>query len=508
MLKKQALLIALILTLVVCQPAFATSMGEHSRVGAVVGKVITYDQNKNKYIVYGRISFLTENGFRVYETGKFYSVSPDTEKADKLIKENMNKGIKAFGYFEAVKQTINQETLVVNRVEEYDPSMDSGIMEPAYGPKIGPDPWMGFGIPISAANAQMMTLKDSWDFIYMLEQFKQLLPTTKLRLQIEDKKHKETFVENLVTKEEYNPIELAEYLSSEIIFKPESSTGDTTFKKPYRAFWQSYFKEIYLMEKSEEAYQDIIRAIKGYSFMETQKGRLNHLVEQVPVIRPEIDIFMKTIENLVGGTPQELEKWATPAVLYGKIEPYYNIVQTIDPKTRKIHIKADYTGPYYADLDQLIYAISYTAKKESLPSTPDTHNNNNIEKWQIGWNAVSEDDITVPGLTIKQALGTEDHPTWMIGTRVLVYKIVHTSPEGKTTISYSHCEHGKMEEGTFTSADGGSTTVTFYGHYIKPWIDVPVPYGQPPQKIASVLVKPAYNYLLTALREVAFKGGF
>ncbi len=491
---KKYISIALLLTLVVCQPAFASSMGDYSRTGAFVGKVITYDQQKDKYIVFGRLSLLTENGYRVYETGKFYSVCPDTKSADKLLKENIGKGIKAFGIFEAVKQTTNQETLVAKKVEKYDPSMDSGVLEPAYGPGIGPEPWIGFGVPISGGTARMMTIQNPWDFVWMAESFKRLLPNNNLILQMENKKHPETLVKNTITKETYKPEKLAELLTSEIIKTSNSQTGNTTFKKPYHQFWQNTFKEIYLMEKDNKAYHDILRSIKGWTFIETQKGRLNHLAEKAPVIRPEMDIFMNTVEQSLRGTPAEFSKWAAPSLFYGNIQPQYEWKE-INGKLHKVYIGSTYTGPYYSESNQLIDAITHATKTKTLPSTT----NNNIEYWKIGW---VDAERNVESITEEVALDAQKHTNWFIGTRILVYEItfIPDDPEAKSSTTYKHLESGNMEEGTFKSASG-TTIVKCIGHYIKPWIDCS-------QKISSILSKPEYNYLLSALRDISLKGGF
>lgn len=514
---KKYISLALLLTLVVCQPAFASSMGDYSRVGAVVGKVITYDKQKDKYIVFGRMSILTEKGYKVYETGKFYSLCPDTESADKLIKENMGKGIKAFGVFEAVKQTTNQEILLVKKVEKYDPSKDG--LEPAYGRGIGPEPWLGFGIPVSPGTAKMMAIQKPWDFVWMTEKFKRLLPPCDLELQVEDNKHSKTLVENTKTKETYDPKELAEHLTSDIIKSFNDPKKATAFKKPFRQFWQETFKENYLMEKNEKSYQDILRGIKGWTFLETQKGRLNHLIEEVPVIRPEMDIFLQTVERLLSSDPEPMEQWATPALFYGIIDPSYTAVKTTSGEMRLVYSGGHYTGPYYATKEQLIDAILCAINKNSLPESKNESPescNNNIEKWPIGWGSgatgqegkKSGEAKSVKGLTILEIMEVKDHPSWMIGTRVLVYKIEHVSKDGERTVSWVHVEYGNMEEGTFESPDGGSTTVTLDAYYIKPWIDIKNPNGTIKEKISSIMPKPAYNYLLSALRDIAIKGGF
>lgn len=491
---KKYISLALLLTLVACQPAFASSMGDYSRVGAVVGKVITYDKQKDKYIVFGRMSILTEKGYRVYETGKFYSLCPDTESADKLIKENIGEGIKAFGVFEAVKQTTNQEILLVKKVEKYDPSKDG--LKPAYGPGIGPEPWLGFGIPISPGTARMMTVQSPWDFIWMAESFKRLLPNSNLMLQMEDGAHSETLVKNTTTRETYKPEKLAEYITSEAVKTPNNQTGNTTFKKPYRQFWQNTFKEIYLMEKDNKAYHDILRSLKGWSFIETQKGRLNHLAEEVPVIRPELDVFMDTVEQSLKGTPVKFTKWAAPALFYGNIQPQYRMELDEYGKWQKIYIGSTYTGPYYSDSNQLIDAITYANKNEVLPST----DNNKVEHWEIGWEGAGGN---VEGITEETALIAQKHPDWMIGTRVLVYRItfIPDDPKAKSSTTYQHIEYGNMKEGTFRSS-GGTTIITCIGHYIKPWI------GQSTEKVSSILSKPEFNYLLTTLRDISLKGGF
>ena len=50
---------------------FGSSSGLQSRQAAIVGKVICQSDITEQYIVYGRLSLVTSQGFRVYEAGKF-----------------------------------------------------------------------------------------------------------------------------------------------------------------------------------------------------------------------------------------------------------------------------------------------------------------------------------------------------------------------------------------------------------------------------------------------------
>ena len=105
---------------------FGSSSGLQSRQAAIVGKVICKSDITEQYIVYGRLSLVTSQGFRVYEAGKFFYVTPTDQDSKRFIEQRIGQGVKAFGQLELMRGAINSEILYSNRIIEYKPEDDLG----------------------------------------------------------------------------------------------------------------------------------------------------------------------------------------------------------------------------------------------------------------------------------------------------------------------------------------------------------------------------------------------
>lgn len=485
--------------------AFAApaSMGSAFRDGAIVGKVICKSDITEYYIVYGRLSNWTSQGYRVYETGKFYYVNPTDQKSRKFIESRVGQGIKAFGTFEIVPDSSQAEIMITNDIIEYDPQQDVGKLEPAYGGNAGPHPWLAFGVAKKQNTASMINMEKSTTVINTLVHLSDLIYTEghTLCTEVKGKEHETNTVLPDRRKDKKYPIE--DVVGAVAGDKTEFTPKDPKYRGPIRNFWQVNIHPYWLLEPSQALYEKMNKSLRGYMFIEGLLGKINNLYENIPSIRPEMDIFMEYIENQ--SKDKTFSKWASPAVFYGFIdgEPeeksYLMATPRPNPKNPfEQFVSAMYIGPYYPE-DQphiLVDAVTevITGRVPKIESTEDNQSElyRNKEQWPIGWRG---EGSLYPGFTVAQYKQYKGHNVWMTGGRVLVYEIKTCDPEGCST-SIVHIEHGSMEEGTTTttnaSGETSTTTVTLIGHYIK---------------VDHILIKPQYNYLLDLMREITFKGG-
>ena len=472
---------------------FGASSGLQSRQAAIVGKVICKSDITEQYIVYGRLSLVTSQGFRVYEAGKFFYVTPTDQDSKRFIEQRIGQGVKAFGQLELMRGAINSEILYSNRIIEYKPEDDLGVMEPAYG-AIGPHKWIGFGVAQDQYRVSSIKLDKSTDAIKTLVNFTTPLLQEGRTIRTEHKggEAKAVFYEPKTKK----VFELEDVVSALIGTKSEFTPEKKDFLAPIRTFWQANIKQSWLIEKGQAAHAEMSRALRGYIFITGQSGKVNNLMEGVPVLRPDIDKFMSYIESKRG---EGFSKWASPAVFYGKISgkpsKYTYLLTTpveVESKYKDIsYINPTYTGPYFAEnnpesLVEHIVEIKNDNILEIKSKDP-SQNYRDIEIWPIGYPG---EGSLYKGFTADQYAHYAGQNVWMTGSRVLVYKIVSCDEEGCST-SYSHIEYGDMEEGTFTNGKN-TTTVTLVGHYIKP---------------EHIITKPQYNLLLDLIKELVFKGG-
>lgn len=506
-------ILVLAVMLAVLQPAFSFAVGtgeeyqfQHdentanpsaflSRQGAIVGKVIGKSDITDQYIIYGRMSLLSPDGYRVYKTGKFFYIDPRTEEREKFVEERIGKGIKAFGMLEGVRQTVNMEVLYADSIIEYKPEDDAGVMEPAYGPKSGPFKWIGFGVAQKQYKVDNINFIKSTDVVNMIAHL--MTPVLQngrfLRSELKGRDY-ETNIYELETKKDFKLEEVVKALTTDrspdnpLPFLPENNPK---FKQPIRLFWQTTFDQAWLLERNFTAYDQMSKSLRGFVFVLGQKGKANNLLEEVTVIRPDIDDFMKYIEDQLGDA--SFSEWASPAVFYGMIDGSPNREVFSCPTPRPIpgtmrYETPDYIGPYYPEdePDKFIGAI-VEVKEGRIPKVnsddPAAHYRD-IERWPIGYQG---EGSLFPGLTPWQYQQYSGQYVWMTGTRILVYEVTICGEDGCTT-HIEHIEYGKLE--TENLPEG--TTVTLIGYYIKP---------------DHIIIKPQYNYMLNLIRELFFKGG-
>ena len=100
----------------------------------------------------------------------FFYVTPTDQDSKRFIEQRIGQGVKAFGQLELMRGAINSEILYSNRIIEYKPEDDLGVMEPAYG-AIGPLKWIGFGVAQDQYRVSSIKLDKSTDAIKTLVNF-------------------------------------------------------------------------------------------------------------------------------------------------------------------------------------------------------------------------------------------------------------------------------------------------------------------------------------------------
>jgi len=392
-------------------PWGSSSLGKIHRKAAVVGKVIAYSQETESYVVFGRLSIDSGQGYQVYERRKFYRVYPRWGETGAQLNKNLGNGLKLFGTYELSTGTGNEEKLLAEKAVSYDPAADiKAGEEPAYGSGVGPYDWIGFGVPVITEKAFNMTVNKSSDIVNNLALIR----------------------DSIGVGSGGNANQVLNTL------KPDPT-------KKLREAWQSY--EIsWFMEKDLDTLNQMGRAVGGSAYLcglSGGKGTSNIYLEQVPLLRPQIDTFMKAVETAELG---QFKEWACPAVFYGMVTPKF------DKDEQKQSLFFD--GVYFRD-DEPGAMITAMSSREGI----------NKETWKIKGLSLSNDDI-------KGAC-------WFSGQRVLVYE--YTDNEGE-----SHITH--VYDGSFKD-DPEYTLVDCY------------------ITVNKLLTKSEYNLMLDLTRELAMRGG-
>ncbi len=358
-----ALLIVIISTLPVLAatnaPWGSSSLGKIHRKAAVVGKVIAHSSETDSYVVYGRLSMDSGQGYRVYERRKFYRVYPRCGGTDTALSSNIGSGLKVFGTYELCTGTGNEEKLLADEASPYDPATDIRVgEEPAYGPGVGPYDWVGFGVPVITTKAFDITVNRSSDVVNTLAQ---MYDAVDFKTQNAGKENAGQIFKTL---------------------NPESI-------KQLRQVWQQY-KISWFIEKDLETLNQMRRAVGGSTYFFGLHGGTTDYIEQVPLLRPQVDSFMEAVENAGQG---HFEEWACPAVFYG-------IVSKNNPTVY-------FDGVYFQD-DKPHNMVDSISSQEDI----------NKENWRI------------EGLNVNIAESVNQKYCWFSGQRVLVYEYI--DDEGKT----------------------------------------------------------------------------
>lgn len=332
------------------------------RDAAVVGKVVSYNPADNSFVIYGRLSVNDGRKWRVAETRKFYQVYPKLKSMASALQARMGSGAKAFGTFQSTPDS-GDEHFVVSKVTSYDPSVDPPVgLLPAYGPGVGPAPWVGFGVAVLPKHLMEFNIDDVRDFVRCLADMRDAVmgcdgekseKEMELLVGVSDAK---TFVGRLLS--------------------------DCPLRERVALAWRSHYNSKWCLAKDDAALSECVRAVGGSAFFTGLRGWTNNLVESVPVTRPDIDKFMSSPRG--GG--DEVEDG--PAVFFASVSAV---------RDSRGNITALYaSGPFFTSPSALVNGIkSGTAEHSGT--------------WRI------------EGRNQKRAEVLDGKKCWLSGKRMLVY---------------------------------------------------------------------------------------
>lgn len=340
-------------------PDYSYALGSVNNQAAVVGKVMYYDQSSDTFTVYGRRSVLTNKGWQIVETQKFYHVLTNKTNVHGQLKARLGKGVKVFGIFQTVQGT-REQNLIAEKVTIYDPETDRVVGQAAaYGPAEGPFDWTGFGVSVYATQLAKADIEKVTDFVNLLAE---------LRDVVHGGNGEESENEILPDKELPWLMEIRFGNKS-----PDERHGRIA------TWWRNKIQLQWLLEKDLQTLNECLNAVGGSAFYTGKLGKDTGLIETVPVNRRQIDNFMNNYRSS-GGTILE----TTKGVFFAEVSA---VTQN---REKKLYAN----GPFFKTVPDLINGLKNLS--------------GHSESWRLeGWEP-------------SRAKVIEGKQCWISGTKVLV----------------------------------------------------------------------------------------
>lgn len=389
---------------------------------AVVGKVIEWNDEKQKYIVYGRLSADAGTGYKVYHTGMFFLAEPNGKKAKEEVEKliSQGKGVKLFGRYAS---SFDSETILYfSTVEEYKPELDATVgLKPAYSSS-EPISWVGFGIHRHIANSLLSDLKTTPDFVNSLYPFmKSLKVGNKSEREILEDKGQAYLIEGTT---KFTPIDFKPVFKNDVYRDetPKVVPNLSNDKKEAHRLYLTQIKNKYplynvdFLLRNNNTNNESLNALGGTVFVKALKGESNYYLKTIPVTRPDIDRFLIKLE---GKKISSFSEWADSGLFYGSIKPIYTTIY-VGGKTKEIYSHAEFTGSYFPAnrIDEFIDTIEGYSK-EVLEKIPYNYSSKEEEdKFR------NKENWVVRGMDEATALRLEKGKhTWLSGARFLTYRL-------------------------------------------------------------------------------------
>lgn len=383
-----------------------SSLGQLYRIAAIVGQIISYNQENDSYVVFGRLSVDDGTGYQIFEKRKFYRVYPKWGGTDTELAKMIGQGVKIFGSFECAVGVGNEEKLFAEKVTPYDPNTDiQAGMEPAFGAGIGPKAWIGYGVPVLTSKVVQMEVTKSSDVINQIVELKDILAVPSNGI-----------------------IDAKKYCRD--LFNANASSDRQERIKQARNSWQKTWSPRWFLDKDLKTNSEMQRAVQGTAFIYGQSGGTNGYIDKVPVIRPDVDKFMEAIEKdfRVG-----FEEWAAPSVFYGLVSKIPDELVD-DNKKPKDFTKMNFTGVYYSDNNP-------KAMVDAIAAAGQGHSVKTKETWRIE---------RVP---VKRITELDNKQCWISGQRVLVYLHTYTDSKGKNHSELVEVNDGRIDDPDYSLVD-------------------------------------------------------
>ncbi len=240
------------------------------------GKMVAFNSDRGIYVVYGNVTVEDRGQWQTVEANKFIRVKPSVGWVEEEeIKKYMGKGVTMYGSYIAYG----------DQIEEYFRAKKAEAA--ASYPKPVNENWIGFGKSIQTLNAVKFNINKVTDFVDVLAAGRDALAGMNV---------------------EHNQVEYAmpskevEKLAESIRYPKNMAEREQ--RKRMLDWWISHWNFKWFVEKNIDIYNENDRSVGGSAFFTGKLGYANCYLEEVPVIRPDIDNFMKNAHS-GGGFEEE-----------------------------------------------------------------------------------------------------------------------------------------------------------------------------------------------------------
>lgn len=368
---------------------------------ALVGKVVDYQAESGKCVIYGRLSTCEgyDGVWRVFQTGRFYEAIPVSCDLKQILPACRGCGVKLFGSLETGLE--GRSLLLAENMLPYDPGDDiqAGAL-PAW--KEGNEPrqdWIGFGIQTGVYTARLCDFDATTDLLKWLFPMKHVLEeypgrTAPARLQMMDpgicRRLRQAY-----------PLVRVDYL-----LPPGAVLNEA------------------------------IKAVGGCCWVRAMKGANNSYIQEIPALRPDLDALMDVIEAIPASNG--FSEWAAPALFYGQVVPCYRESTSSEEGGRLIYDHACFNGVYFASAQPGRFVDLLQSR--ALETGCSLEGDLNRENWRL------------EGLNETEALSLQEQGyAWIAGQRCLEYW--YTPPDGKECFLVTIGEGSRKGEPEFDLND-------------------------------------------------------
>lgn len=298
------------------------------RHAALEGRVITYDPDRDLFIVFGSYEVDAGDGWQTINSSKFHRVRPANDAVRQFLLGRLDQGAQILGSYEAW----------AGQSEEVFDGTSAGPLDQAPASPV----WYAFGKTIRPERIAKFNLYTANDFVRVLAGLKDALAAGGFNLP-PDRRLTAEEITVLKTRVE-NP----------------ASDADRTLLRNVRSWWENNWNLKWAVEKNTRAYNELAASVGGSTFYVGRLGVSNCYIMSAPVTRKDIDAFMAAAKEGSGAADRE--------------EPVAMFARVTAERDRTGRITALYaSGPLFVNPYALIYD---GIKNNAAPA----------ERWRLeGW---------------------------------------------------------------------------------------------------------------------------
>ncbi|MGB9662433.1 MAG: hypothetical protein ACPL5F_10555, partial [Moorellaceae bacterium] len=230
------------------------------RHATLQGRVITYDTERDLFILFGSYEVDEGDGWRVVNSSKFHRVRPESGDVRRFLLGRLEQGTRVFGSYEAWTGQ-QEEVFGATDVEPVDQAPECPV-------------WYAFGKTLRPERIAKFNLFTANDFVQVLAGLKDALAAGGFdlppgrRLTAEEVATLKARIEN------------------------PTSEADRTLVRNVRSWWENNWNLKWAVEKNLRAYNELAASVGGSTFYVGRLGVSNCYIMSAPVGRKDIDAFM------------------------------------------------------------------------------------------------------------------------------------------------------------------------------------------------------------------------